>query len=123
MMKSLVAVISLILLVGCASYGNKAIMRKDILDNIVVGKSTKAEVKQLLGEPSNVTFSDAGYEDWSYMYVRSTPRATSFIPVVNIVAGGANTNTNTLTLRFNKEGVLTQMGKGQAKGGAGSIFD
>ncbi len=123
MEKALMVFICLALFVGCASYGNKQITEQDTVDKIVIGKSTKAEVKEILGEPSEVIFTDSGDEDWVYLYTRSTTRASSFIPIVGLVAGGVDTKTNTLRLRFNKEGVVSRIGKGQAKGGAGSILD
>jgi outer membrane protein assembly factor BamE (lipoprotein component of BamABCDE complex) len=117
------AILSSLFLLGCASYGNKQITQQETVEKIEIGKTTKADVKALLGEPAEVIFSDNGDEDWAYIYSKSTVRATSFIPVVGIVAGGADTKTSTLKVRFNKEGVVQKLGKGQTTGGGGSVFD
>jgi len=112
-----------ILMSSCASFGNKQVANEEILSKIKVGQSTKNDCKALLGEPFNVMFSDNGEETWMYMYTRSSVRAASFIPVAGIFAGGADTNMHSLTIRFDKDGVVKQIGKGGAKGGGGSVLD
>jgi outer membrane protein assembly factor BamE (lipoprotein component of BamABCDE complex) len=116
------AIACIMFLSGCASFGSKQLTSSDIVSQIQVGQSTKSDVKKLLGEPMNVVFVDTE-EDWYYSYTRSTVRPASFIPLVGIFAGGSDMQTYNLTIRFNKDGVVQNVGKGEVKGGAGSIFD
>ncbi|MGA2464318.1 MAG: outer membrane protein assembly factor BamE [Thermodesulfobacteriota bacterium] len=116
-------VASFLLICSCASIGDKRIAKEEILTQIKVGQSTKSDCRALLGEPTNISFSDDGEETWMYMYTRATTRPTTFIPVVGIFAGGTNMQMHNFTVRFNKDGIVKQMGKGSSKGGAGSVFD
>lgn len=105
------------------SYGNKQITDYDTIEKIEINKTTKDGVKELIGEPSIVEFNDLGDEDWIYTYTRSKARAASFIPIVGLIAGGADMKTDTLRIRFSKDGIVKKIGKGKATGGGGSIFD
>lgn len=116
-------VLVVLLLAGCATVGNKQITNDELVSKIKIGITTKAEVKQTLGEPTKVTFTDNNEEIWDYIYARSQMRAASLIPVVGIFAGGADINNQTLTIRFNKDGLVKELGKGQTKGGVGSVLD
>jgi len=106
---------------GCWSYGAKIDDTK--LAQIERGKSTRADVEALIGKPATVDFTDSGLEKWIYLHSRSQMRAASLIPVIGIVAGGADTKTETLTVLFNTGGVVMSYGKGEWAGGGGSISD
>lgn len=120
--KGMVVVLCVMVLSGCATIGTKQITKREIVSQIKEGKSTKADVKALLGEPSNISFTDAGEEDWSYCYSRATTRPATFIPIIGIFTGGADTETHTLTIRFTKEGIVEKIGKGRTTGSSG-MFD
>jgi outer membrane protein assembly factor BamE (lipoprotein component of BamABCDE complex) len=117
------AIVCIMALSGCASFGNKQITNEDTVSKIKIGQSTKSEVKALLGEPTNVCFMDAGEEDWYYTYTRSTMRPASVIPLIGIFAGGSDMQTHNLTIRFGKDGIVQKIGKGTMTGGGGSVFD
>jgi outer membrane protein assembly factor BamE (lipoprotein component of BamABCDE complex) len=121
--KCVVGALCSIVLFGCATVGSKQITRDEIVSQIKEGESTQAEVRELLGEPSSVSFTDTEEEIWTYCYSRSVTRATTFIPVVNIFAGGSDVQNYTLTIRFTKEGVVKKVGRGKTTGGVGSVFD
>jgi outer membrane protein assembly factor BamE (lipoprotein component of BamABCDE complex) len=114
----------LLAITGCVSgMGNKEITKDELVNKIVVGQTTKAEVKQLLGQPTDVHFADNGEEIWYYRYTRSNVRSSSFIPYAGAVVGGADTKTVTLTVRYTTDGIVKNIGRGEATGGGGGIQD
>jgi outer membrane protein assembly factor BamE (lipoprotein component of BamABCDE complex) len=50
--------------------GNKEILDSNKTSQLVVGKTTKAEVRALFGEPNNITTRNDGWERWIYSYVK-----------------------------------------------------
>ncbi len=115
--------IALLGLVGCATVGNRQLESKENISKIKAGKSTKAEVKEYVGEPGRVTFSDTGEETWEYVLSKTQVRASSFIPVVGMFTGGADVQTYTLTVRFRPDGIVKEVGSGTTTGGGGSLRD
>lgn len=65
----------------------------EIQDRIIEGKTTKAEVKEWLGEPSGITKDKDGNEVWNYSFsnFESQVRAETFIPIVGGLLGGSDT--------------------------------
>ena len=119
MKKILPVILISLFLSGCATVGTKDITNDEIVSQIEVGKSTKAEIRTLLGEPSNKVFTSQfpgeKVEEWIYVYVRSTIRPATFIPIVGIFAGGSDTEHNTLTIRFTKEGIVKDFSVSEGK--------
>lgn len=63
----------LVLITGCATAGNPAVMDQSVVSQIEIGKSTKADIRRLLGEPtSSSVFQTAGqqHESWGYAYAK-----------------------------------------------------
>jgi len=118
----IIAGILLILLFGCATHGNEQIRDQERVSKILPGITTKAEVTELVGKPTEVTFSDDGDETWKYILSKAQMRASSLIPVVGLFTGGADTQTYTLTVRF-KDDIVKSVGKGEMTGGGGSLLD
>ncbi len=98
------------------------------LDQIHVNKSTKQEVKNLLGAPKSIIVRSNQTESWIYQSTHSNytemyaaRKALSFAPVpyLGTVLELADTvvdtgpdkrgETRTLSLKFNKKGVLKEM--------------
>lgn len=123
MRKVFLIVLGLIFLVGCASYGNKQITDDNKVSQIVIGQSTKAEVRAVVGAPNKVTLTDNDEEIWEYTYLRYQTRASTFVPVVGLFTGGADTSTKTLTVRFTTTGIVKSIGRGQSSGGGGGLLD
>jgi outer membrane protein assembly factor BamE (lipoprotein component of BamABCDE complex) len=122
-MKRLILLASLVFLAGCATIGNRQIENQENVAQIKIGMSCKVDVQKLVGEPMKTTFSDNGEETWDYVLTKSKMRAASLIPIVGIFAGGADMETQTLTIRFTKEGIVKEIGKGKMNGGGGSVLD
>jgi outer membrane protein assembly factor BamE (lipoprotein component of BamABCDE complex) len=101
---------------ACATVGNEQISEPEITNQIQIGKSTKADVKALVGEPTKVNFQENGNEIWEYVFKKGQVKPATFIPLVRIFAGGANVEGNTLTIMFNKDGVVEKYGTGKISG-------
>ena len=114
---------TLIFLCSCSSFGTKKIIDADLILKIEKGKSSKADVKALLEDPVKITFTDNNEEIWEYSYSKSTIRPATFIPCLGLLAGGADTEIHSLTLRFGADGIVKGVGKGKMISGGGSIFD
>ena len=80
------------------------------------GKSTKADVRALVGDPTKVNFDTSKNEIWEYVYTKASAKPASFIPIIGIFAGGADMIGNTLTILFDKNGVVEKVGSGKTTG-------
>lgn len=112
-----------LLVAGCYSAGQKRIADDSVIQKIQPGKTTKAEVLQLLGRPVSMIMMPDGSEQWLYQYIGSTVRAASFIPVVGLFAGGADTEVHNLQLFIRQDGVVEKLGQGVMVGGGGGLQD
>jgi len=86
-MKHLIPLSSLVvcaaLMSGCASVGNESlrnVSEQSVKQQIVEGKSTKADVRAMYGSPVKTSFTDSGLEIWNYEFSKVTADAVSFIP-------------------------------------------
>ncbi|MBR4736216.1 MAG: outer membrane protein assembly factor BamE [Rhodocyclaceae bacterium] len=78
---------SVLVLVGCASVGNHALKdetNETVAQKIKENETTKEQVKQTLGAPSEVTFTDSGKEIWKYMLANMKADAVNFIPFMGL---------------------------------------
>ncbi len=113
---------------GCASSGGTAAQQDpEKLQQIRVNKSTKQQVRSVLGEPQSITMHSNETESWVYQttstaytekYAAKT--ALSFVPIpyLGTAVGLADTvvdvgpdkrgKTQTFSLIFNKKGVLKE---------------
>lgn len=79
-----------------------------IAKRIVNGKTTQREVREYLGGPDDVRFTDSGQEVWQYIHQSSSVNGATFIPVVGLFAGGSTTDQKMLTILFDKKGVVVR---------------
>ncbi|RQS66336.1 outer membrane protein assembly factor BamE [Burkholderia sp. Bp8963] len=79
------------------------------ISSIRVGKSTTQDVERTLGRPGDVQLEEGGAQVWTYQTVN--PSVLAFIPVANLL--GKSMQEDNLTVRFNKKGVVTALGRGQ----------
>lgn len=104
------AAIFLIAIAGCAgTAGNQKLSehsQETIAQNIVVGKTTQAQVKSLLGEPTALTYTDGGNEIYTYTFARATAQGVNYIPVINLFARGFDVNTKKLVILFDANKVV-----------------
>lgn len=82
----------------------------EIQDRLVEGKTTKAEVREWLGEPGGISKSKDGTESWRYNLTNheAQVKATTFIPYIGGLIGGheAKSEHRWLTINF-KNGIVT----------------
>ncbi|WP_289997828.1 hypothetical protein [Photorhabdus laumondii] len=78
--------------------------QESVKSKIVKGKTTQQDVLSAFGEPDRRSLTD-GEEQWSYTMYNSQAKATSFIPVIGLLAGGADTQSSSLTIMFKGEKV------------------
>ena len=89
------------LLAGCVSYGRKIDQAK--VAEIKTGQTTRSQVIQLIGSPDQITSLGNGQLMFHYMFVRSTPTASTFIPVVGAFTGGANVQNESVIVSFTND--------------------
>jgi len=119
------AALSALLFTGCAvKTGNEMLGKMDkeqINSQITKGKSTKADVKAMLGDPDKTDFDNNSLEKWTYIHVRKDVKAVNYIPVANWFVGGTNDTTKTLVVLFDDNGLVKNYinsdAKGETKGG------
>jgi len=97
---------SLIAITGCVSYGRKIDQVK--VEQIKPGLTTKAQVVQLIGSPDQIS-SFNNTLTFSYHFIRATPKAANFVPVVNIFAGGANVQNESVIVTLTNNVVSSVM--------------
>lgn len=110
---------------GCAvKTGNETlgkIEKSQLEQAIVKGKSTKVDVKGVLGDPDKTDFDNNSLEKWTYTHTRRDAKAVNYVPVVNWFVAGTNDTTKTLVIIFDDNGVVKNYinsdAKGETKGG------
>jgi outer membrane protein assembly factor BamE (lipoprotein component of BamABCDE complex) len=110
-MKIRLLLLSLLVIAGCASVGNRALRTEtsQTLDaKIVEGKTTKQEVRTMFGSPQNTSFTDSGLEIYHYEFSELESKAVNFVPVVNLFARGFDGTKKTLTVLFDRDDVVTR---------------
>ena len=109
MMRFSGACILLAVLSSCGSTGNERIRNETdttLSREITKGASTKAQVRQILGDPSHVSFTDSGNEIWTYEHVIATDKAINYVPVVNWFARGQDLDKKEVVVLFDKVGIV-----------------
>ncbi|HBG92200.1 MAG TPA: hypothetical protein DDX12_01855 [Nitrospiraceae bacterium] len=94
---------------GCATVGNDSLREESessVNAKLTVGKTTKAEVKDMFGSPIQTSYTDGGLEIWKYVLSKMSADATNFIPIVNIFAAGSSGTKKELTILFDGNGVV-----------------
>lgn len=79
------------------------------------GVTTYAEVIGQLGNPQVNMMMPDGTRQVSYIFTRSQVRAATFVPVVGLFAGGADTDTTTFQFTFDENGVLQSQMSGESE--------
>lgn len=90
---------------GC-SHGTQALAsenQQSLESKLVRGKTTKAEVQALFGEPAQKSNRAAG-ESW--LYTSNEMSAKTFVPFLPIITGDYGTKMRNLEINFNKKGVV-----------------
>ncbi len=103
-MKKFLAVLICLVLIGCATTGTRIELEK--VKQIKEGITTQEEVIELMGKPFMQNLTSDGKIIMLYQYTKVKNRATNFIPVANILAGGMDMTQQTLQILIDKNGVV-----------------
>ena len=109
-MKKIVTLIGILLtanMMACSTHsGNVRATDQSLIDKIKIGKTTKEEVRSLMGETSNISRQSES-ETWTYMYNQTDMGAKAFIPFANLTGESPiGVRISTLTITFNKSGIV-----------------
>ena len=100
--------VALLLFAGCSTTGTQALKDETpdtISSKIQEGKTTKEEIYAVLGQPTNVSYTDSGSQILTYDYVRYTPMARNFIPY-NFFSLGQKGKKKELVILLDEAGVV-----------------
>jgi outer membrane protein assembly factor BamE (lipoprotein component of BamABCDE complex) len=107
-----------LLLAGCASAGNPAIRNDALLGQIEIGKSTKEDVRKLMGGPS---LSARGHgpgqyhETWKYVYVQHDANPWIYVPflgpIVLMMNGVGQTESASFSVYFDGAGFVRALAR------------
>jgi outer membrane protein assembly factor BamE (lipoprotein component of BamABCDE complex) len=103
-MSRMLVITALFALAGCVSSGTKVTEQQ--AGQFEKGKSTEADVIARLGPPSTVIRQSDGSHIDQYTHIDSQARAASFIPVVGLMAGGADSKMSIVSFTFTPDGLL-----------------
>jgi outer membrane protein assembly factor BamE (lipoprotein component of BamABCDE complex) len=96
---------------GCASVGNESIAdasQQSVSEQLIKGRTTQAQVRELYGDPMKTSFTDSGNESWEYEFSRLRSKPTNFIPYVSAIYSGAEGDKKSLVIFFDKRKVVQQ---------------
>lgn len=116
-MKFLLSLAVTALLAGCVSTGVQ--VKDEQLSSFKPGQTTKQDVISALGQPTTQTRNADGTSTVVYMYLESRVRGASFIPIVGLFAGGADSRTNQVVLNFDADGKLVGHSSTESAYGSG----
>lgn len=126
-MKQLWVWCMMIVMTGCATSGNPSVNNGELTKKVIAGKTTKAEVTQLLGAP-NLTYESheqgETIEIWSYAFSSIESNPALYIPIVGLLAltsdDAITSHAKGLSVRFDEQGTvqrLARMNYGSQTGG------
>jgi len=109
-----------LLISGCAGKtGNEQLgkmEKSEINQKIEKGKTTKQDIKDMLGDPDKTDFDNNGHEKWTYVHVRKDLKLVNYVPVANWFVGGTNDTTKSVVVLFHDDGVVKNYIVSDAKG-------
>ena len=104
-------------LAACSvTYGNKSVASPEVYGRLAPGKSSKADVYDALGQPSDVVTMKNGVL-WTYRYRKAKNDFLGNIPLfgVGLIAGGKNGDVYTVLALFDRRGVLASRSAARQK--------
>jgi len=86
------------ILSGCVTVGKK--VNQANINHIEKGRTTKAEVVELFGQPNNVSFNQDNHLIFTYIGSRANNTVWNFIPVVSTIHSKIDVKSQKLTITF-----------------------
>ncbi|MFW8567034.1 hypothetical protein [Orrella sp. 11846] len=103
-MRRLIMLGVMIVIAGCATVGTP--ITENQLSSFQEGVTTTNDVIASLGKPFNVLRKSDGTTSMTYVYSEASVHPATFIPIVGVFAGGADTKGTSVILNFDKNGKL-----------------
>lgn len=104
MSKKILAVLTVALVLGCATTGHK--LDQASMDKIKQGVTSKEQVLQILGSPEEISRRSNGEVTYNYKYTRATAKPENFIPIVGLFVGGMDTQNQFFIVTFGPDGIV-----------------
>jgi len=125
MSKKIIALIMCLLVTGCGAKTGHQFLAKmsnqEVANKLVANKTSKAEVREMFGDPEDIDMIDNGGETWLYKYIRSESKGINYVPIASSFYGGTNDSIKKLKIKFNDCGVIEKYtfsnSKGETKAG------
>ncbi len=103
---------------GCTTTGNPSVNNEEVTKQVIAGKTTKAEVSQLLGAPY-LTYESyelgKAVEIWSYAFSSIESNPALYIPIVGLLAltsdEAITSRTKGLSVSFNEQGTVHRLAR------------
>jgi outer membrane protein assembly factor BamE (lipoprotein component of BamABCDE complex) len=93
---------------GCAAKTGHGFLeemsQEEISKDLIISQTTKAQVKEKFGDPSEVDFDMEGKEKWVYLFTRAEAKGVNFVPLVSAFYRGTNDTIKRLTIIFDTSG-------------------
>ena len=105
---------------GCASAGIQ--VKPEQLTSLRPGITTVGDVISRFGSPTGRAISSDGSTTLTYVYSHTQVRPETFIPYVGAFVGGADTQSNAVSLKFGPDGKLLEYSSSDSTIGAGVGF-
>jgi outer membrane protein assembly factor BamE (lipoprotein component of BamABCDE complex) len=105
------------LFAGCTTVGNTALAKETsqtIKQKITEGVTTKQTIINLLGAPTETTFTEGGQEVIKYAYQRIKPKIQNFIPY-NFVSQVSDAKNKELVILLNNDNVVQKVVMNESK--------
>lgn len=102
-MSRILLIITALFLISCSDSVNKNFKDNDdkTLDSMIkAGISTKEDMRNTFGEPTNIDYSNNNRDKWTYEYSETSKSPLNYIPVTRILNGQSGT-TRTMVILFN----------------------
>ena len=115
--------IAVLMVVSCATSGNPSVMNEDKIALVLIGQSTKENVRSTLGEPQDVTkrMDAAGQvnESWGYGFSSIESDLVTFIPIVGLFSGKSTAHVASLSITFASDGIVSRITRHNEKAESG----
>lgn len=98
--------IPIIALSGCASVGNR--VNHQYAQSIEKGVTTEQEIIAKMGQPMATAINSDEVKVLTYMHVDTQVHDATFIPIVGLFAGGADSTATTFIIKIDNETGIAQ---------------
>lgn len=117
-MKIVPVIVAVLMLSACFATGKLVPVEK--IEQLKPGVTTYQDVVSQFGEPTNSTLQSDGLRTVNYSYYQSQANAADFIPYARVLFGGSQSENSSVTLSFDKNGILTNYFSSSGKTSTGT---